>query len=432
MRALPFAALLLATPAVAQLTPAEQRMKAVVAAETPRHEALLQKLVEQNSGTLNLPGVKAVADMLRPEFEQLGFTVRWADMRATGRAGHLIATHKGNGRGKRLLLIGHLDTVFEPDSPFQGWRREGDRAIGPGSSDMKGGDVVIVAALRAMKAAGILAAADITVILTGDEERSGEPSDVARRDLIAAAKAADVALEYENLVPLDDRDYATVARRGSIAWEVRTTGSTGHSSGVFGPDRGYGAIYEAARIADAFRRELTEPSLTYNIGLIAGGTPATLDADRVRATASGKTNIVPAEAVMRGDLRALTPEQATRTQAKMRAIVARHLPKTNATISFDDALPPMAPDPRNDALLATLNRVNRDLALPEMAPWDPAKRGAADSGWVSPYVGVLGGLGVSGGGSHAEGEWVDLTSLPRQTLRSAVFMSRLAAEPRSR
>jgi glutamate carboxypeptidase len=252
---------------------------------------------------------------------------------------------------------------------------------------------------------------------------------VARRDLVAAAKASDVALEFESLVTDKKADFGTVARRGSITWEVKATGKTGHSSVVFGT-LGYGAIYEAARIADAFRRELTEPSLTYNIGLIAGGTPAALDADRVRATASGKPNIVAAEAVMRGDLRALTHEQAARVQAKMRAIVAQHLPGTNATIVFDDAMPPMAPDPRNDALLATLNRANTDLGMPQMAAWDPAKRGASDAGWVSPYLPGLAGLGASGGGSHAAGEWVDLASLPRQATRAAVLMSRLAAEPR--
>lgn len=429
LSALPLLAAPLSTPAAAQLSPAEQRMKATVAAEAARHEALLQRLVEQNSGTMNLAGVKAVADMLRPEFEALGFQVSWIDMRETGRAGHLFARHKGNGRGKRLLLIGHLDTVFEPDNAFKGWKRDGTEAEGPGSVDMKGGDIVMLAALRAMKAAGTLDRADITVALTGDEERTGDPVETARRDLIAAAKASDAALEFESLVTDDKGDFGTVARRGSITWEVRATGKTGHSSVVFG-SLGYGAIYEAARIADAFRRELTEPSLTYNIGLIAGGTPAALDPDGVRATASGKPNIVAGDAVMRGDLRALTPEQAARVQAKMRAIVAQHLPGTGATISFNDAMPPMAPDPRNEALLATLNRVNVDLGVPAMAAWDPAKRGASDAGWVSPYTPVLAGLGASGGGSHAAGEWVDLTSIPRQATRAAILMSRLAAEPR--
>ena len=99
--------------------------------------------------------------------------VRWIDMRETGRAGHIVATHRGPGRN--VLLIGHLDTVFEPDSPFQRFTRHGDRATGPGVGDDKGGVVVIVAAMRAMHAAGTLRDANITIVLTGDEERPGSP-----------------------------------------------------------------------------------------------------------------------------------------------------------------------------------------------------------------------------------------------------------------
>ncbi|HEX8555158.1 MAG TPA: M20/M25/M40 family metallo-hydrolase, partial [Sphingomonas sp.] len=246
-RLLPLLALI-ATPAAAQLSAPEQRMQETVTAEAARHEALLERLVLQNSGTLNLPGVKAVGDMVRAELEPLGFKVRWIDMAATGRAGHLVATHRGNGRGKRVLMIAHLDTVFEPTSPFQGWTREGTRAIGPGSGDDKGGIVVVIAALRAMQAAGTLKAADIEIVMTGDEERSGKPLTTARADLIAAGKRADVALEYENLATEGGREFGSTARRSSTDWTLTTTGRTGHSSAVFGSSLGYGAIYELTRI----------------------------------------------------------------------------------------------------------------------------------------------------------------------------------------
>jgi glutamate carboxypeptidase len=423
---------LFGTPAAAQVSPAETRIRAAVTAETARHEALLERLVNQNSGTLNLDGVRKAGEIVRAELEPLGFAVRWEDQSATGRAGHLIATHKGDGRGKRVLLIGHLDTVFEPSSPFQRFRREGRRAIGPGVGDDKGGIVVIIAALRAMRAAGTLAAAGIIVFLTGDEEKSGEPTATARASLIAAGKAADAALEYENLAIENGREYGTIARRSAASWELRTTGRTGHSSGVFGPTLGYGAIYEMARILDGFRRELPEPNATFNVGVAAGGTPAAIDDAGVEAKASGKTNIVAEAAVARGDLRTLTPDQDAKVRAGMAAIVARHLPGTGASLRFFDAYPPMAPTERNRALLAKLNAVNRDLGLPELPEYDPAKRGAADSGFVAADVATLGGLGMSGGAAHAEGEWVDLDSLPRQALRSAVLISRLAKEPRAR
>jgi glutamate carboxypeptidase len=432
MRILAVLALLIAAPAAAQLTSAEQRISQTVGAEAERHVGLLERLVNQNSGTFNREGVTAVGAMMRAELEPLGFTVRWVDMAATGRAGHIVAEHRGNGRGKRLLLIGHLDTVFEPSSPFQRFVRQGGRATGPGVGDDKGGLVVIVAALRAMHAAGTLREADIRIVLTGDEERPGAPVAVARRDLIEAGRWADVALEFENLASENGRDYGTIARRSSTSWTLRTGGRTGHSSGIFGDALGYGAIYEMARILDAFRRELPEPNLTYNVGVIGGGTPATIDAQGLAIAASGKTNIVAEAAIARGDLRTLTAEQDARVRERMQAIVGQHLPRTQATLTFaEDGYPPMAPTEGNRALLADLNRVNRDLGLPEMPEYDPARRGAADSGFVAGDVDTLAGLGASGGGAHAQGEYVELDSLTRSATRMAIWMSRLSRERRA-
>ncbi len=425
----------LATPVAAEIpaptqapTQAQvQRMMRTVVAEQERHILLLEQLVNQNSGTLNLEGVRAVGDLVRPELEQLGFAIRWVDMAETGRAGHLVATHPGPG--KNVLLIAHLDTVFEVDSPFQTFARQGNRATGPGAVDIKGGIVVIIAALRAMQAAGTLEDANVTVVLTGDEERTGRPLDVARRDLIAAGQVADYALEYEGLASDRGEDFGTVARRGSLSWTLTTRGRTGHSSGVFNDQVGYGAIYELARILDTFRRELREPFLTFNVGVMAGGTPARIDADGFRVEASGKTNIVAETAIARGDLRALTPEQQAQAMERMQAIVADHLPRTEAHLEFaPDGYPPMAPTEGNRALLARLNLVNRDLGLPEMGEYDPARRGAADSAFVAADVDTLGGMGAMGGGAHAEGEWVDLDSLIRQAQRTAVLVSRLTSE----
>jgi glutamate carboxypeptidase len=426
-----FLALVMATTtsSAAAQTPAAQ-MRSAIAQDEARTVTLLQRLVEQNSGSLNLAGVKAVGDLMRAELEPLGFDVRWEDMAAAGRAGHLVATHRGNGRGKRVLLIGHLDTVFEPTSPFSGFRREGTRAIGPGVGDDKGGLVVIVAALRAMQAAGTLKNADVTVYLTGDEEKTGTPLEVARGGLIVAGNSHDVALEYEGLAIEGGKDWGTVARRSAASWELRTTGKTGHSSGVFGANLGYGAIYEMARILDGFRRDLPEPNATFNVGVMAGGTPAAIDTAGVVVTASGKTNVVSETAVARGDLRTLTPEQDAKVRAGMATIVAKHLPGTTATLTFFDSYPPMAPTDGNRALLAKLNSVNRELGLPEMPEYDPAKRGAADSGFVAAAIPTLGGMGAAGGSAHAEGEWLDLTSIPRQALRSAMLITRLSEEPR--
>lgn len=423
--------LLAATPVAAELSRAEQWMVAAVDVEQERTVAMLGKWVAQNSGTLNLPGVKAVADMARPEFEALGFTVEWLDMKAAGRSGHLVATHKGNGRGKRMLLIAHLDTVFEPHSPFQRWERRGNDGIGPGSGDDKGGMAVMVAALRAMQAAGTLKNADIVIFLTGDEEDAGSPIQVTRGSLIEAGRWADVALDFEGLVREDGRDMGSTARRSSDSWTLSVNARSGHSSGIFREGAGFGAIYQLARIVDTFRRDLPEANLTYNVGLVAGGETMELDAGKIRASATGKTNIIAPLAVARGDLRALSQEQIDRTKARMAAIAALSLPGTKAQLSFDEGgYPPMAPTAGNRALLARLNAVNRDTGLAEMGELDPDKRGAGDISFVARDVDSLAGIGPASRGSHAPGETVDIPSIFKQAKRAAIMMSRLAAERR--
>ncbi|MFC4293840.1 M20/M25/M40 family metallo-hydrolase [Novosphingobium tardum] len=415
--------------AAAPPTAAERTMTATVDAEQPRTVALLERLVNQNSGTQNLSGVRATCELIRPEFEALGFKVRWVQQDAVARAGHLVATHAGRKGAKRILLIGHLDTVFEPDSPFQKFERVDEtHAKGPGVSDDKGGDVVMIAALRAMQAAGTLKKANIEVILTGDEEEAGLPISASRADLVAAGRRADVALDFEGLAREDGRDMGSVARRSAGNWTLTVTARSGHSSGVFSQFAGDGAIYELARILAAYRQELPQPNLTYNVGLVAGGATAALAPDGAHAEATGKTNIIPAQAIARGDLRALSGTQIAATVARMQAIAATSLNGTKAVFEFEDKYPPMAPTAGNRALLARLNGVNATLGLAAMGELDPLKRGAGDISFVAADVDSLAGLGPVSEGDHTPGETVDIPSIFTQAKRAALLMSRLAAE----
>lgn len=427
--------LFFAAPASAALTPAETKMAATVDAEYERTVGLLERLVNQNSGSMNLEGVEIVGRMMRAELEPLGFKVDWVPMTAAKRAGHLIATKKGKAGTNRMLLIAHLDTVFEKDSPFQSFKRLTkagmDEAEGPGAGDDKGGMVTIVAALRAMKAAGTLKDANIEIHMTGDEEDSGDPISIARADLIAAGKRSDAALDFEGLVREDGRDMGSIARRSSNSWSLTATAKSGHSSGIFSAAAGDGAIYELSRIITRFRTELPEPNLTFNVGLIAGGQEAALDTDGVRASAKGKTNIIPGIALARGDFRTLSQEQTERVKAKMQAIVEAHAPLTSATMSFEQGgYPAMAPTPGNKALLDRLNVINTDMGLPEMPVLDPLKRGAGDISFVANDVDSIAGLGPHSRGDHAPGETVDLLSIKTQAKRAAIMMSRLSREKR--
>jgi glutamate carboxypeptidase len=408
----------------------EQRIVAAAAAENARSIALLETLVDINSGTMNFAGVERVGRIVMAELEPLGFKVQWKPMTAVGRAGLVIAEHHAAGGGKRVLLIGHLDTVFEQDSPFQHFVRRGIIAEGPGVNDMKDGLVIMIGALRALRTAGALRDADVTIVLSGDEEDAGSPLAQARADMIEAGSHADAALEFEALATEGGHDMGTIARRSDTNWTVRTSAQSGHSSGIFSAEAGFGANYELARILDGFRRELREPNATYNIGLMLGGAGAAMNADGVEGTASGKTNVIAAQGVARGDLRTLSNEQTDRIEARMRAIVAAHLPGTDAAIEFDEGYPAMAPTDGNRALLARLNEINMALGLEPMAELDPLQRGAGDISFVADKLDCLVGFGAVGQGSHAPGETVELGSFDRQLKRTALLIERLTRTPR--
>lgn len=390
---------------------------------------LVERLVEINSGTMNFDGVRRVAEVLAAEYESLGFDVEWVDGAAFARAGHLVARHRGGAAGDRmhLLLIGHLDTVFEPDSPFQHFDRIGpNRARGPGVTDMKGGNVVMLQALEALASVEALDELDVTVVLTGDEERAGRPLEAARAVLIEAAREADVAIGFEDG---DGRaETAVISRRGSGTWRLEVSAKPAHSSQIFQPEVGAGAIFEASRVLSAFREELAgERDLTFNPGVILGGTEVDFDAAGARGTAFGKNNVIAARAVVTGDLRATSPEQYARATERMRAIVNEHASHAESSVSFSPAYPPMAATAGNRRLLDLYDRVSRDLGYGPVAAVNPRNAGAADVSFAAEFVDMaLDGIGLMGTGGHTLDETADLSTLTMQTERAAVLMLRLA------
>jgi glutamate carboxypeptidase len=410
--------------ASSSVTAAERALATYIDAHNAEALALLERVVNINSGTQNFEGVREVGRVFRAELDALGFKTRWVDGAAFKRAGHLVADHPG--RGPRILLIGHLDTVFEKDSPFQTFERIDDRtARGPGIIDMKGGDVVMVAALKALKAAGALDTMNVVVVMTGDEEDSGDPLRLAREALIDAAKGADFAIGFED-GPADPK-LAVTARRGTTGWEVRVKAKPAHSSQIFREDVGYGAVYELARILNAFREKLAgEAHLTFNPGVALGGTSVEFDPVQVRGAAAGKTNVVAEHAVASGDLRALSREQFDKAKRTMTEIVAASLPQTSATIRFDEGYPPMAPTEGNAKLLAMYDQASRDLGFGAVAAVSPDRAGAADVSFVAGEVkAIIDGVGLMGHDDHTAKETADLTTLPSQAKRMAVLLHRI-------
>jgi glutamate carboxypeptidase len=421
------ALLLLVGAAGAQpaLSSDERATAAYIDAHANEAIALLERTVNINSGTMNLDGVRAVGAIFRAEFDKLGFKTEWVDGSSWQRAGHLVARH--SAPGAPLLLIGHLDTVFERDSPFQSFKKTDEKtATGPGIIDMKGGDVIIVAALKALKSAGALADMNLVVVMTGDEEDSGDPQAAARAALVDAAKGAQYALGFED-GPGDPR-FAVTARRGTSSWKLQVKGKTGHSSQIFRPELGYGANYELARILDGFRRKLAgEEHLTFNPSLVLGGTAAEMDEVLSRGSASGKTNVIAATAMAMGDLRTLSKEQLQHARDTMTAVLADNpLAQTEATLTFEDGYPSLPPTEGNARLLAEYDRASRDTGSGPVAAVSPDRAGAADVSFISGEVkSIIDGIGLMGHDDHSPSETADLSTLPSQTRRAAILLYRL-------
>ncbi len=402
-----------------KLSPIEAKIIAQVNAQLPQTEALLKKVVNINSGTLNKEGVREVGAIFRKGFDDLGFKTEWVSLPdSLNRAGHLVAERKGT-QGKKLFLIGHLDTVFEKAMSFTPYTYLNDSTItGQGVNDMKGGNMVLLAALKVLKDNNLLDNTNLTIYFTGDEESAGKPTSISRKDFIERAKQCEIALAFETAIGLNT---VATARRGSSGWKLNVKGIMGHSSTIFSQQAGYGAIYEAARILNDFREQMsTEKYLTFNPGLIVGGSEINDNREAI-----GKDNIISPRVSVTGDLRFLTEIQKENARIKMKEIVAKNLNKTKAEITFQDGIPAMEPTPENEKVLATLNQVSLDLGFGEVKAGDPGSRGAGDISYVAKYVACLDGLGASGKGAHAPGETMNIKEFPKLIQRTAILIYRL-------
>ena len=408
---------------------AEQALVASIDSKMAQSLQLLEQVVNINSGTMNFAGVQQVGATFAPHFAAMGFATEWVDGSGFGRAGHFVATYQSATRpdAPKILMIGHLDTVFAKDDSFQRYQQVDDTHIaGPGITDMKGGDVIILAALQALHQQGLLEQLNIKVVMTGDEESSGKPLASSKQALVDAAKWADIALGFE------DADgsilTAVTARRGSVGWTLTTKGKAAHSSQIFTEAVGDGAIFELARILNSFREQLKdEPLLSFNPGIIAGGTRVNVQADPANIHTFGKSNVVAQEAVVRGGLRAASPRQLAETQAAMQAIVKQHLAHTDASLVFDEGYPPMQNTPGNEKLLALYSQVSVDLGYAPVTAVNPRNAGAADISFTAGYVDMaIDGLGLMGEGGHTKDEVADITSFKQNIEKTAVLLYRLS------
>ena len=208
--------------------------------------------------------------------------------------------------------------------------------------------------------------------------------------------------------------------------KVEVKGKRAHSSGIFRESVGAGAVFEMSRILNEFYNKVKgEEYLTFNPGILLGGTLMEFDSEQSKGSIFGKTNVVAQTAVVEGGLRFISEEQKENARAKMREIVSNNLPQTSAEITFIDSYPAMGPTEGNHKLLSILNDVSIDLGQGKVEAYDPARRGAADVSFVAKYVDCLDGLGTMGNGAHTPQETVNLNTIEALTKRTAILIYRL-------
>jgi len=390
----------------------------------------IEQAVNINSGSMNIEGVKQVGLLAKQQLSEIGFDVQWLDGSEFNRAGHILATHNSNNpNALKVLMIGHLDTVFAKNDDFQKFKMLSDtQAAGPGVADMKGGNTIIISAMRILKKLNLLDNISIKVLLTGDEESSGRPLSLSKKAIVDGAIWADIALGFEN----GDNNINTgmAARRGYTGWTLNVTGKPAHSSQIFNEEIGYGAIYETARILEAFRAQLEqEENLTFNPGMIIGGTNIDYDKAKSSGSAFGKSNVIAQTTKVRGDLRALSNKQLKSAKNTMQNIVKNNLNHTSAELIFETGYPPMALTQGNLDLLAQYSQVSQDLGYNPVKPANPRKAGAADISFAAEHVDMsLDGLGLMGWGAHTKNEVADLTTLNKNIEKTAILIYRLSKQ----
>ena len=382
-----------------------------------------------NSGTLNPEGVRAVGELYRADLEALGFKTRWIDMPpAMKRAGHLVATHEGD-QGKRVLLLGHMDTVFEKGSSVPLWERRGDRVRGQGVNDMKGGDVIMIQALRALKARA-----------RWTERTSRSCSPATRSAPVRRCRRR--APRWWRWAGAPTTRCRSRAATSTAAWTGQHRAPFLGRLGAAGQGQG-GAFDGRVLVAIGFWRHLrvrahpqrisragdrARPDLQPGPGF--GGTNISYADDTATASAFGKSNVIARDAEVLGDLRYLSPEQGERARQKMQAIVSSgNLPGTSASISFSEGYPPMPPTEAGRKLAEIYSQASVDAGLGRIGIVDPSQRGAGDVQFVAPYTVGIDGLGAQGRGAHTDDEELEIASIERGAVRAALLIYRLTQPP---
>jgi glutamate carboxypeptidase len=378
-------------------------LRDLVASRLDAYLEALETMVNIDCGSYSPAGVNTIADLCEERFRAQGWDVDRRHHRAVGGAPQLgdlvIGVLRGAG-GPRVLLVGHMDTVFDDgtarERPF---RVDGDLATGPGVSDMKGGLLAGFVACQALQDAGLDGFGQITYVCNPDEEIGSPFSGPVIAEL---AVRHDVAFVLESARANGD---IVSARKGITDYEIHYVGRAAHA-GVE-PEKGRSAVLQAARTIVSLQ-ELNGrwPGVTVNVGIARGGT---------------RTNVVPERAELHVDVR--SPQLASLEEAE------REVERIGRAVSVPDVVPriganrwhrPMEKREGVQRLVATAASIAAELGF-ELR--DAATGGASDANTIAAAgIPVIDGLGPIGGDDHAPAEWLDLSSVvPRTTLLAALI-----------
>jgi glutamate carboxypeptidase len=384
-------------------------VKALERAAADRYDefvSVLERMVNVDCGSFTPEGVNQIADLCQARFEIDGWKVERTEHRPAqgeARLGDLVVGRlEGTGR-TRLLMIGHTDTVFDPgtaaERPF---RIDGDRAFGPGVSDMKGGLLTGFFAVEALQAVGFDGFGAITYICNPDEE-IGSPWS---RDVIRAeASNADVAFVLEGARENGD---IVSARKGVTDYRIEILGRAAHA-GVE-PERGRSAILEASHKTMALHALNDRwPGVTVNVGVVEGGT---------------RPNVVAERCSMHVDVRSPHEETLILAEAQVERVANQHtVPDVSATVTAGKWHRPMEKRDGGAKLASLASDVARELGF-ELR--DAETGGASDANTTSAAgVPTLDGLGPIGGDDHGPREWIDVSSVVPRIALLAALISRL-------
>lgn len=393
------------------LSPEESALVAHIRAREGELEAFWRELVDQNSSTDNAEGVNVVGRRMEERLLRCGLRT---SVFVTGKTGQHLLARTRSTEGNRLLLLGHLDTVYPPETPPAAFKVDGADATiarGPGVTDMKGGLVVMIAALEALVAEGRLDGRALTVLLTADEEAGSATS----HDIVAhEATDHQLCLVFETGTRLaDGRSTIVTERRGYARYTFEITGVEAHSGNA--KRDGVSAALEAAHKIIALESlNDVDAGVAVNVGVVHSGTTA---------------NTVPGKARLEVDCRFKTVEQGEDIEEKVDEmcddVVTSNLAGTkrpSIRVIRGGTAPPLAP---TDASLRMAQRIiEYGRALGQELVTE--SRGGASDGNITAAAGcpTVDGLGTVGGAIHSPDEWVVRRSLVDRAALLAVTVSR--------